>query len=187
MKNLHPTILAALDEPTIQVFFVIDIVSSSAVVRETTLSSPVTIGGLTYTPNSKIVSVDRLRMESRITRDTYELVMSDLSRNLENLFGQDIVGGDLRVRVGVIDQFTGAPNLDHFFTAYQGRVGAFTVVTDDESTLLQITGVSTAGNLSFKRTRYTSRSNQRSIDPTDSSMDLISTGTGPQTAFNWGR
>jgi hypothetical protein len=185
MKKLSTYTENKLQELSLKAYVVVDLNIGAAVYRATSLPYPVTIGGVSYNSNLiKLVGIDYPHQQDSVSRNSYSILLSDLSRDLENLWiAGSGFGSPLTVRVGFL------PSLEpeDMIIIYKGYIDTILPIDQEESKLLKITGVSPAGNLSYRNPFYNDDDYGKQRNPGDQSFEMVGTTSEESIRLGWGR
>ena len=188
MISLSPRIIALLSQPVIEPFYMVQIDGNT---RLTTYAANIGLSdGTVYTPGD-LISLDPPKMSSSVDRETYKISIADPNMEYGAMFEEGMVGVDVEVRVGFIDQKTGLPEtgVSNTFLIYKGAVDGLSYQINIEEvgeSVAVITCSSPMANLDMAKPFHTSKDFIRNLNPEDSSFDQIYEGAGP-VQLKWGK
>jgi hypothetical protein len=184
MKSYSSFILDRLNDESLSAFIVVDL-ELPVPYRWVTLPYDVVIDGNTYQGKSGLVSFDMPRSDQAVGRDSYKIVLSDVSRLVEANLTQNGTGAPMQVRIGFLDGYE--PNLTDLAIVYKGFVDSYNLQQADETRVLTVQGVSPAGALSYTRSIYTDDDYVKQINSADNSMSMIGSGSAESLLLRWGK
>jgi hypothetical protein len=184
MKNYPQFILDKLNQDSVAIFIVIEILLSNPK-RWTTLPYDVEINGENYTGKGALITFDLPRSDQAVSRESYKLAVSDPGRLLEAELTQEGTGAPLNLYVGFFDGTQ--PNLEHIAVLYKGSIDTYAFRQEESARLLSIQGVSPAGALSYGRAIFTDKNYVTQYDANDRSMDLVGTTSLDNLILGWGK
>jgi len=142
-----------------------------------------------YISTDLIAEVDEPQLTSVVDRDLYKMKFVDSERIFLPIFETGLNGADVSVRLGIVDNDTGEPDLQNLFVVYDGIVESYNYAVDtapEGAILATITGSNLMASLDESEPYYTSKSFVKQISPTDTSYDQIYEGSESVTLL-WGR
>jgi hypothetical protein len=188
MITLSPRIIALLSHPVIEPFYLVQIDGNT---RLTTYPAEIALSdGKVYIPGH-LVSLDPPKLSSSVDREAYKITIADPNMEYGAMFEDGMVGVDVEVRVGFIDQETGLPELDanNTFLIYKGVTDGLSYQINIEEvgeSIATITCTSPMANLDMAKPFHTSKDFIRNLNPADSSFDQIYEGAGT-VQLKWGK
>lgn len=188
MITLSPRIIELLAQPVIEPFYMVQIDGAT---RITTYMAQIELSdGSVYTPGD-LVALDPPRLSSSVDRESYKISIADPNMEFGANFEDGMVGLDLEVRAGFIDQVTGKPELNkaNTFLLYKGAIEALSYQINLEEigeSIATITCASPMANLDMAKPFHTSKDFIRQLNPEDSCFDQVYEGAGP-VQLKWGK
>jgi hypothetical protein len=187
MITFSPAIIAILENPSIETFYIVKIGSYAT----TSYFNNTIINNVTYLADGKLVTVDPPRLSTTVDRELYKVILTDSDYALGNLMQTGLVGQDFEVRLLFLNPATNLPltNVEDTILVYKGAVDniAYSIDTGNNgSVALAITGTSPMSNLDLAKPFTASKDFMRNKYPTDSCFDQVYEGSGPVN-LKWGK
>lgn len=193
MISFNSTLIALLQNPTVNAFYMVKIgIGSSTFYRTTSHFANITLSnGDTYLSDGKLLSADVPRLSATVDREVYKITLADPDYSLGATMQSGLVGKLFEVRVGFIDPTTNIPYTDvaNTILAYKGIVDSigYSIETGNiGQAILTVSGASPMADLDLTRTPYTSKEYIRGISQNDSCFDQVYEGAGPVN-LKWGK
>lgn len=185
MRNFSTSVQAVLDSDNISFFFLIKLEFTQTYYL-TSFGSDIVFDGQTYTAQGGLFEYDSPKLSSVVDRESYKIVIDDVSNTMIQEFKNNVVGKPITVTAGFLDT-NGAPllNTSDMVQVYQGYVDSPVISNDWETKTAIIEGTSPMSDLDAVNVFYTSRDgmDQRSI--TDTSFDdMFEDG---EIKYKWGK
>jgi hypothetical protein len=200
MILLSPAVRTLLSQKRIETFFLVTIDTY----RFTSLPYDITMSdGLSYLSDGGLMNVEPPRLSSSIDRESYKISLADTAFNFRSILEEGIVGKQLVVRVGVINN-SDAPlldagstfvdvdlplnNLQDTFLAYKGIIDShqYAIEIEEGTVTLTLEGSSPMADLDMIKQNFTNRETARIRNPSDSSMDFVFNGS-MEVTLRWGK
>jgi hypothetical protein len=173
------------------------LVSVGTTLKHTSLTQDLSVNGVTYLGDNKLVAIQPPRLSSVVDREAYSIIYADPDFELRPLFEAGFSGSLITVSIGFFNISGGtlggvAPgepmtNPDDIIISYQGTVDSQTYsVNFDGAVTAGIEGSSPMGALEMTKGFYTSKNNMRERNPNDTSFDEIYEGS-KGIALRWGK
>jgi hypothetical protein len=184
MRNFSNFIIQELQKEAISAFIVVNL-DLSTPQQWTTLPYDVEIDDQLYTGKAKLLSFDLPRADQAVGRDSYKIIVSDPNRDLESTLLQSGFGALMRIRLGMLDEYT--PQLTDLVEVYNGSIDTWSFEQGDEGRALTVQGVSPSGALNYTRAIYTDKDYVQQQNFLDSSMNAIGSASAESLTMGWGR
>jgi len=187
MRVFSSNIQSVLNSDSIEFFFLIELFFASTY-RLTSYSSNIVFDGNTYTSDGGVFEIDSPNFSTVVDREAYKVVISDPENDLLSELNSNIVGKEIRVRVGFIDENTGQPlisNTDDVLYVYKGYVDKPAITNDFENKLVTLEGTSPMSDLDGVRSFLTSKDSIQNFDSTDTSFDTVHDNY--EIDYKWGK
>jgi len=147
--------------------------------------------GSTYIADGNLMGVDAPSANSAVTKDLFSIQLADPAF-FSGLHAEgNLVGLRMEVRLGFVEQSTGAPitDLADMLLVYRGRVGGGAYQIDTQavgSSIFNITGGNPMSDLDHTRPYWTNDTFLREINPDDTSFESNAEGSGT-LILGWGK
>lgn len=190
MISFNSTLAALLREPTLEVFYLIEI-KIDPVYRTTSFYSDITMtDGSLYKSDGRIISTEPPQLSTTVDKSQYSIVFADPLMEFRQYF-DNLTGKLVTVRLGFVDQKTSKPllDIDNTLLVYRGAIDNFgySINTNEiGSVVLNLTCASPMSDLDMKKALYTSREALTQISMEDTSFNQIYDDEG-QIALKWGK
>ena len=187
MRSFSSNIQTILDSSSIDYFFLIDLYFNNTY-RFTSYGSNITFDGNSYISDGGLFEIESPSFSTTVDRESYRVVISDPEDDLLDEVKSNIVGKEIRVRVGFIDPSDNQPlvsNANDVLFIYKGYVDKPAINNDFQDKLLTIEGTSPMSDLDAVRTFLTSKDSIQNFDSTDTSFDQIYDNY--EIEYKWGK
>lgn len=197
MRSYSANVQTLLSRADIGIYFCVEVIHSTGMMRHTTLPHDVTIGGNLYAANNNLMSVEPPKLSSVVDREAYKITYTDPEFELRNIFEIGLTGAPISVIIGFINTtnatlggaLPGAPLTDLADTvvAYAGVVDTqgYSMQNCEEITVV-IEGSSPMSSLNLSKPYYTSQDALRQLSATDTAFDQVHAGS-KEVDFLWGK
>lgn len=174
-----------LDQDDIEFFFLIKL-EFSANYLLTSFNSDVTFDSQTYTADSGLFEYDPPKQTSVVDRESYRVVISDVSNALYAEFNNGVIGKDITVYCGLLDD-NGEPmtGTDDVIIVYKGYVDTPTIENNFGEKYAVIEGTSPMSDLDAANTFVCSRDGMDQKSTADTSFDSIYEDN--EIVYKWGK
>lgn len=188
MIQFNSTIQSIISQPTVELFYLVTIGSykTTNYFRAITLSN-----GEVFPADGRLMQVDPPQLSSTVDRELYKISFADPDFYFGTEFPTNLVGTEVSVRVGFVDQSTKQPltQISNTVIIYKGAVDgtSYSIETENsgESVWL-VTCASPMNDLEMVRAMYTSKDAIKLSFPGDTSFDQIYEGSG-DVELKWGK
>lgn len=205
MRTLSPLVKSFLNEDFFSTFALIDIVSNVAEFHLTTIPVDITFGGIEYTSDHSLYSLDTPKSSTSVDKASFKLTFVDTDFMFKLLAENAASGGMVKVLTGfynttgaVIRSTSGmnfnpdAPILDikDMFCIYQGEIDQpkYTM-SEDQGVLFELNCASPMAALDAVNSFYTSQHSLAQRKPAsvvDTCFDKVSI-SGKTVEILWGK
>jgi len=187
MIEFTPRLIQLLEQDVIETFYCVKVGN----ILGTTYHKNVVLGGITYFAETPILSVDMPKMTSVVDKASFKISFADPEFVYGSLFEDGMNAAPVSVRLVLIDQTTGQPELSlaDTFLIYAGYVDApsYSIDTNIQGEAIGVFSCgSPMADLDATRTFYTSKDFLRTIAPDDSAFDQVYEGSGVAN-LRWGK
>ena len=172
------------EQPTVEFFWCIRLGD----IYTTSYFTDITLKGMTFKSDGKLVAVDAPRVDSIVDRQNFEVTLTDVDFDLGNT-AETMIGKPVEVLCGLVDQETSQPLLSEYITVYKGAVDGAKYSIDTSaygSALLHISCSSPMHNLDLKRSYFTSQDSLDKSHPGDTSYIQVYIGSNA-IDMKWGK
>lgn len=197
MRVYSDNVKSLLSRQDIGIYFCVEIQHSSGYLRHTTLPQDVTVGGISYTADNNLMSVEPPKLSSVVDREAYKITYTDPNFTLRSIFEAGLTGAPIQVLLGFINTtastlggaLPGAPltNVEDTVIAYAGAVDTQGYSMQDcEEITVVIEGASPMSSLNLLNVFYTSQDALKQYSSTDTAFDQVYAGS-KDVDFLWGK
>jgi hypothetical protein len=185
MRTFSSAAQAVIDSGTIKFIFLIKLGFSSTYYLSSHHRDTVYEGN-TYLSDGGLFEFDSPKFSSVVDRESYKIVIADLTDNLAAEFRLNVVGKSIDVKVALLD-VNGEPLLApaDIISAYSGFVDAPSIEADFETKLAILEGTSPMSDLDMVRSFITSKAGMDQKSSDDTSFDEIFKNN--QITVKWGK
>jgi hypothetical protein len=143
-----------------------------------------------FTHDGRIVSLDPPHISTSVDREIYRVVLADPGYAMVSVFG-NIVGKDVEVYMGVTDAGTPLVSAaeEELILLYKGKADSFSYEVDTAEAgevRAVVACASPMADLDGITQLFTSKTEIRNIDPSDTSFEHVYEGSG-KAEFLWGK
>lgn len=198
MRTYSSSIQQIIASGNISIFYLVEIIGKTFSIRHTNLPYDVSVPAIgTFSSSNSLKSVEAPRQSSVVDREAYKITYTDNSYDMAGIFAAGITGAKVAVYIGFMnttettigDAPPGFPILDknEMIVGYKGFVDApsHTVNPDGEITAI-IECSSPMADLGLVKPFVTSPEQVHRVDPTDTCMDEVFTGSS-RVELEWGK
>jgi hypothetical protein len=185
MRQFSSAIQTVLASDNISFFFLIKL-EFSQTYYITSYGSDIVFDGNTYSAEGGLFEYDSPKLSSVVDRESYRIVIADVSNTMIQEFKNNVVGKAITVTAGFLDA-NGEPllNTSDMVQVYQGYVDTPIISNDWESKTAVIEGTSPMSDLDAVNVFYTSRDGMDQRSTTDTSFDdMFEDG---EIKYKWGK
>jgi hypothetical protein len=178
MRTFSSAIQTLINNETVSFFFLIELnfasdyyfTSHSSDIEVTEADGTVK----TFLADGGLFEVDSPRFSSTVDRESYRVVIADATNQMLSEFKNNVVGKDITVKVGFLDN-NGIPlnSLGDLIFIYKGYVDAPSISNDFNEKLAVIEGTSPMSDLDSVNVFYTSKDGMDQKNVLDTSFDAI--------------
>ncbi|MDB4378635.1 DUF2163 domain-containing protein [bacterium] len=185
MRKFSNVVKTVLASDSIEFFFLIKLEFTQTYYL-TSYSSDIDFDGNTYSANGGLYEYDSPKMSSVVDRESYRVVIADLSNIMLNEYLSNVVGKPMTVYAGFIDS-NGYPitNPSDVIMVYKGFVDKPTIQNDFEKKLAILEGTSPMSDLDAVNTFYVSRDGMDQKNLSDTSFDDMYQDI--EIKYKWGK
>lgn len=186
MRTFSSTVKSILDSNNIKFFFLIKLEFVQTYYL-TSYSSDIEFEGNVYSANGGLYEYDSPKMSSVVDRESYKIIIADLSNNMLQEFMANVVGKPITVYAGFIDPATNQPilNPSDVIMVYKGFVDKPGINNDFESKYATIEGTSPMSDLDAVNVFYVSRDGMDQKNLNDTSFDDMYQDI--EIKYKWGK
>lgn len=198
MRAYSSAIRQIIDSGSISIFYLVEILGKTFTIRHTNLPYDVSVAAIgDFSSSNTLKGVEAPRQSSVVDREAYKITYSDNSYDMAGVFAAGITGAKVSVYIGFMNTTEntigaappGFPILDKndMIVGYKGFVDApsHTVNPDGEVTAV-IECSSPMADLGLVKPFVTSPEQVHRVDPTDTCMDEVFTGSS-KVELEWGK
>ena len=193
MMILSANIQTALTTFPTQAFllFRISTPANANISSKTTHYCNLTFGSDTYSSDCNIFDIDSPRISTNVDREQYKVTLADPAFLSGSYSERGMIGNFVTVRVGFLNPVTGLAwtTYEDTILTYRGRIDStgYSIKTNEQGeALLQLTCSSPMSDLDLKKAMWLSRDFVRGRNSTDSSCDMIYSGSAA-LQLKWGK
>jgi hypothetical protein len=171
MRQFSSNVQTVLDSDVIKFFFLIKLEFSQTYYL-TSYHTDVDFGGQTYTADGGLFEYDSPKQSSVVDRESYKIVLSDISNTMIQEFKLNVVGKAMTVYAGFLDSNGAAltsPN--DMILVYKGYVDSPAIENNWETKTAVLEGTSPMSDLDAVNPFYTSRDGMNQKNQADTSFD----------------
>jgi hypothetical protein len=185
MRKFSNTVKTVLNSNNIHYFFLIKLQFTQTYYL-TSYTSDIEFEGNTYVANGGLYEYDFPKMSSVIDRESYKVVIADLSNIMLNEYLANVVGKPMTVYAGFLDS-NGYPitNPSDMIIVYKGFVDKPTIQNDFENKIAILEGTSPMSDLDAVNTFYVSRDGMDQKSFSDTSFDDMYQDI--EIKYKWGK
>jgi hypothetical protein len=171
MRQFSSNVQTVLDSDVIKFFFLIKLEFSQTYYL-TSYHHDILFDGQTYTADGGLFEYDSPKQSSVVDRESYRIVLSDISNTMMQEFKNNVIGKAITVYAGFLDA-NGAPltNINDMIIVYKGYVDSPAVENNWDTKLAVLEGTSPMSDLDAVRPFYTSRDGMDQRSATDTTFD----------------
>lgn len=144
----------------------------------------ITYEGNIYSADGGLKSVSPPKADSQVSRDLFNIVISDPDNSLRTQLDYENIGIPVRVMSGFVNPTTNEL-YSEFLGIYAGKISRVSWTIDEDSPDINIECSGPFSKLKQIINRTTSAESQRSLHSNDSSLDLVYDSTNEATV-KWG-
>ena len=185
MRTFSSAAQAVIDSDTIKFIYLIKL-SFNTTYYFSSHNRDTIYDGHTYTSDGGLFEFDSPKNTSVVDRESYKIVIADLTDALSAELKFNVVGKAIDVKVALLDS-SGEPLLGtaDVISAYSGYVDAPSIEADFETKLAILEGTSPMSDLDMVRSFITSKAGMDQKSATDTSFDSIFKNN--QISVKWGK
>jgi len=185
MRSFSEKFQEIIDSNTIKYIFLIRLGFNSTYYLSS-YHSNVIYDGNTYVADGGLFEFDSPKFSSVVDRESYKIVIADLTNQMASEFRYNVVGKSIEVKVALIDA-NGSPllNNEDVLSVYKGFVDKPSVETDFEGKFATLEGTSPMSDLDMVRSFITSKAGMDQKSSTDTSFDEIFKNN--EISIKWGK
>ena len=142
--------------------------------------------GKTFLTDNPIVSGSNPRYTTVVDRELFSMQLSGLDVEMVALVERGIINMPVKMNLLLIVDGTPMLGLDQTMNFYEGRVSKSTMVTSDDTKLIDIELTAPLSDLDATGTIFTTKDGIALFDSTDTCFDEVSTGS-EAVSIKWGK
>jgi hypothetical protein len=171
MRQFSSNVQTVLDSDIVKFFFLIKLEFSQDYYL-TSHHTDITFDGDIYVADGGLYEYDSPKQSSVVDRESYKIVLSDISNTMINEFRLNVVGKNITVYAGFMDS-NGEPLLStsDMILVYKGYVDSPAIENNWETKTAVLEGTSPMSDLDAVNPFYTSRDGMNQKNQADTSFD----------------
>ena len=187
MKNISSSIKYLLSRDVVSVFYLVAISNDSVNIKSTTNASDFYMPSVgNFSSSDGLIVVEPPDNTSSIDRSSYKIAYADPEFILRPILEAGIIGARVDAYLGFINTVNNTA-LDDVLLIYSGSVDTYgyEINTSEGTVIASLECSSPMGSLGMKRGFYTTRSEIKQIDPSDTCFDQVTVGS--KAIYAWGK